>query len=195
MEEIRCFIAIELPDELKAELTHLQSSLKTKGNFPVKWVDPQSIHLTLKFLGDVAVNRIEEITRAIEPAAKEITPFRLEVRELGIFPNPRRTQIAWVGVTGEIDVLKLLQKRLEACIAPMGFPTEAREFTAHLTLARVRDHATPENRQQFGQLITGTRFAATTVIEVDAINLMKSQLTPKGPVYTRIATISLRKPL
>ncbi|MBI2832151.1 MAG: RNA 2',3'-cyclic phosphodiesterase [Chloroflexi bacterium] len=195
METIRSFIAIELPDKLKDELIRLQSALKTKGSFPVRWVSPQNTHLTLKFLGDVPMDKIDAITGAMAQAVEEVTRFRLEVRELGVFPNPRRPQIAWVGLAGELDKLNLLQKRIETGMKPLGFPPENRGFTAHLTLARVRDHATPEERQQFGQLIAASRFEATTSIDVDAINLMRSQLTPEGPVYTRIASVALKKHL
>lgn len=194
METIRSFIAIELPDKLKEELIRLEGKLKSKGSFPVKWVDPSSIHLTLKFLGDVAADRIEEITGALEGVTREVSPFRLEVRELGVFPNLRRVQIVWVGVSGEVERLSGLQQRIEAGMALLGFPRESRPFTAHLTLARVRDRATPEERQQLGQIIAGTKFEATAAIEVEAVNLMKSQLTPQGPIYTKISSVKLLKP-
>jgi len=195
MEQIRSFIAIELPDELKAELSRLQARLKSGGQYPVKWVDPYSIHLTLKFLGNIAVDRTGKITAAIEEAAQEVPPFRLEVKELGVFPNLRRVQVAWVGVSGEADKLAQLQQRIETNLERLGFARESRSFTPHFTLARLRDRASPEERQEFGQLITSTRFEATTAIEVDAINLMKSQLTREGAIYSRISSVGLKRHL
>ena len=195
MEQVRCFIAVELPDELKTGLTQLQSRLKLGEQPWVKWVDPYSTHLTLKFLGSVAVDRIDEITGAIEEAARGMSPFHLEVKELGVFPNLRRVQVAWVGISGEVNKLGQLQQRLESNLARLGFAPESRPFTPHLTLARLRDQASPGERQSFGQLIVSTRFEAAYTIEVDAISLMRSQLTREGAIYTRISSIGLKKPL
>ena len=195
MEQVRCFIAIELPDELKAGLTQLQSRLKLGEQPGVKWVDPYSTHLTLKFLGSVAVDRIDEITGAIEEAAQGMSPFYLEVKELGVFPNLRRVQVAWVGVKGEVDKLGQLQQHIESNLARLGFAPESRPFTPHLTLARLRDQALPDERQRFGQLIVSTRFEAAFTIEVDTISLMRSQLTREGAIYSQISSIGLKKPL
>ena len=92
MEQIRSFIAIELPDELKLELAQLEARLKLGEQSWVKWVDPYSIHLTLKFLGSIAADRVGEITRAMEEAVQGIPPFHLEVKDLGVFPNLRRVR-------------------------------------------------------------------------------------------------------
>jgi len=195
MEQVRSFIAIELPDELKVGLSQLQAGLKLGKQSWVKWVDPYSIHLTLKFLGNIAVDRIGEITRAMETAAQGISPFHLEVKELGAFPNLKRVQVVWVGITGEVDRLGQLQQRLESNLAPLGFAPESRPFTPHLTLARLRDRASPDERQRFGQLIASTRFEAVYSVEVDAINLMRSQLTREGAIYSRINSVGLKKHL
>ena len=195
MEQIRSFIAIELPDELKLGLTQLEARLKLGKQPWVKWVDPYSIHLTLKFLGSIAADRISEITGAMEGAIRGIPPFHLEVKDLGVFPNLRRVQIAWVGIGGEIDTLGQLQQRIESNLVPLGFASESRPFTPHLTLARLRNQASLDERQRFGQLITNTRFEAAYTIEVDAINLMRSQLTREGAIYSRISLFRLKKPL
>ena len=191
MEQIRSFIAIELPGGLKLELTQLEAQLKTEKQPRVKWTNPDSIHLTLKFLGNIAADRSREITGAIEAAARGITPFRLKAKELGIFPSLRRVQVAWVGISGEVDKLSRLQKRLESNLASLGFIPESRPFTAHLTLARLSDRIPSDERQRFGQLITNTRFESNHNIEVDAISLMKSQLTRAGAIYSRISLIKL----
>jgi 2'-5' RNA ligase len=192
MEQVRCFIAIELPKEVKSALSMLQSRLKSGGQYPAKWVNPYSIHLTLKFLGSVAADRLGEITRAIEEAARGVPPLRLEVKGLGVFPNPRRVQVIWVGIGGDVEQLNQFQQRLEANLAPLGFPPEKRSFTPHLTLARVRENATAEERQGLGQLITSTGFEANHEIYVNAISLMKSQLTREGAIYSQISATKLR---
>ena len=191
MEQVRSFIAIELPDELKLGLTQLEAQLKMSKQPWVKWVDPYSIHLTLKFLGSIAVDRISEITRAMEEAIQGISPFHLEVKDLGVFPSLRRVQVAWVGISGEVDKLSQLQQHLESNLARLGFAPETRPFTPHLTLARLRNRASLDERQSFGQLIATTRFEATYTIKVDAISLMRSQLTREGAIYSRISSVRL----
>jgi 2'-5' RNA ligase len=161
----------------------------------VKWVDPYNIHLTLKFLGNVAVDMLDDITGALEKAAQGIAPFHLKVKELGVFPNLRRVQVAWVGISGEVDKLAQLQQRIESNLAPLGFAPESRPFVPHLTLARLRDQALLAERQRFGQLITGTRFEAANAIKVNALSLMRSQLTREGAIYSRISSVGLKNPL
>ena len=192
MEQIRSFVAIELPDELKRELSQLEAQLKSSEQPWVKWVNPHSIHLTLKFLGNIAVGRIGEITRTIEEATQGIPLFHLEVRDLGVFPNLKRVQVAWVGISGEVDKLGQLQQRIESNLERLGFPPESRPFTAHLTLARLRNQASLDERQRFGQLIADAGFQAGT-IEVDAISLMRSQLTREGAIHSRISLVGLNK--
>ena len=193
MEQIRSFIAIELPDELKLGLARLQDKLKSGRQPWMKWVDPYAIHLTLKFLGNIGVDSIDAITKAMETAVQEIPPFHLEVKDLGAFPNLRRVQVVWVGVGGEVDKLVQLQQRIESNLAPLGFTAEARSFTPHLTLARLRNQASLDERQRLGQLISSTKFETAYSIEVEAINLMRSQLTREGAIYNRISSVKLNK--
>ena len=194
MEQIRSFIAIELPDELKSGLTQLQAQLKSGKQPSVKWVDPYSTHLTLKFLGNIAVDRISEITRAIETSAREIPPFHLEAKGLGAFPNLRRVQVVWIGITGEVAQLSQLQQRIDSNLSPLGFASESRAFTPHLTLARLRQQASLEERQSFGQLIASTKFEAVYGFSVSSVNLMRSELTREGAIYSRISSIELKEP-
>jgi 2'-5' RNA ligase len=191
MEQVRCFIAIELPDGVKRGLRELQAQLKAGSQAPAKWVDPNNIHLTLKFLGNVAVDRMGEITTAMTQAVQGTSSLSLEIRELGVFPNPRRVQIVWVGVSGETEKLARIQQRIESKLERLGFPPEGRRFTPHLTLARLRDRATPDQRAKLGQLIAETEFDAAPSFKVDSVNLMKSQLTPEGPIYTRLSVAAL----
>ena len=195
MEQVRSFIAIELPDELRRILSRLQSRLKTESQTHVKWVNPYSIHLTLKFLGNVAADRIGEITGAMQNATGGISPFHFEVKELGAFPNLRRVQVVWVGVSGELDRLARLQQQIEESLARLGFARELRAFTPHLTLARVRDRASSAERELFGQVIANARLETDYKFTVNSISLMKSQLTREGAIYSRIGTADLKKPL
>jgi len=192
MERIRSFIAIELPNPLQQALDQLESRLKTDRQPDVKWVSPASIHLTLKFLGSISADLVAEITRAIGAAAPGTVPFRLRTGALGVFPNPKRVQVVWVGLEGELDKLNHLQQKLETSLAPLGFPPEGRRFTPHLTLARLRDRASAAEREEMGKLVAETRLDDATEITVDAVSLMKSELTRAGPVYTRISRVELK---
>jgi 2'-5' RNA ligase len=192
MEQIRSFIAIELPRELKLSLVRLQDKLKPESRAPVKWVDPENIHLTLKFLGNIDSGLTGRITSALGEAIQGVPPFDIEVSGLGVFPNIRRVQVVWVGLAGEVAKLAQLQQRIETCLVPLGFAAEARSFTPHLTLGRVRDYAAPDERQKLGQLINGIAFEAGCRVNVDAIHLIRSQLTREGPVYSKISTVSLK---
>ena len=195
MEKIRSFIAVELPRELRLALGELQDRLKSREPSPVKWVVPDGIHLTLKFLGGVEPDRLGAITGAMQSAAQGIPPFHLEVKDLGAFPNLKRVQVVWVGVTGELDKLSELHERLESKLKPLGFTPEARPFSAHLTLARLRRQVSPGEQERLGQLIASTGFAAACRFEVEAVSLMKSELTREGAIYHRLSSAVLEKPL
>ncbi len=192
MEQIRSFIAIELSAEMKQSLARLQGSLKEGSRTPVRWVDPDIIHLTLKFLGNIDVNVTGDIINVMEKAASGVPPLQLELSGLGVFPNPRRVQVVWVGMAGEVARLELLQKNVEAGLKPLDFAAESRPFRPHLTLGRVRDRASPEEREDLGRLITNTPFTSGGKMNVRSVNLMKSQLTREGPIYSRIGTVELK---
>ena len=192
MSLIRSFIAVELPQELQKELAELEAKLKKNCPPVVKWVDPDSIHITLKFLGETSEDSIKKLMLAIEEAAQGIPPFKLEVRDTGAFPNLERVQVIWVGVKGELDIITQLQKRIEINTEQLGFPHESRAFSPHLTLGRVRDDTGLNDRLRMGKLLADTHFTSSHNVDVKALNLIKSQLTAAGPIYTRIGSVQLK---
>jgi 2'-5' RNA ligase len=192
MERIRAFIAIELPEEVKITLTRLQDRLKSGCRAPVRWTDSNGTHLTLKFLGDIDSGITGRITIAMAEAVRGIHPFHVRIDSLGVFPDPRRVRVIWVGLAGEIEKLNQLQKNIEAALTPLGFTAEARAFTPHLTLGRVRDQARPDERQNLGQLVSGISVESGGGLEVKDIHLIRSQLRPEGPIYTRIGSVELK---
>ena len=192
MALIRAFIALELPSGLKNELAELETQLKKASPPVVKWVDPNSIHVTLKFLGEISEDSIEELMLAIEESVQGTIPFQLEVRGVGAFPGLDRPQVLWVGVKGELEIITQLQKKIESNTEQLGFPRESRAFSPHLTLGRVRDEAGPNERRRLGKLLADTTFTALHNIDVDAVNLMKSQLTPGGAIYSCIGSVKLK---
>jgi len=190
MDTIRAFIAIELPDNIKNELEEIKSVLMSGNSTPAKWVNPESIHLTLQFLGDISSDRVTEILDAIKRGVGGTPSFQIQLAGLGVFPNPARTQVVWTGIAGDIEQLKQLQKSIEIEMERLSFPREKRNFTPHLTLARVRDHATPDERKRLGDMVTGTPFTGG-IMKVDSVNLMKSHLTRQGALYTSLGSIRL----
>lgn len=186
METIRAFIAIELPAELRQQLSRLQAKLKTDNQPRIKWVNPEGIHLTLKFLGNIQISSIDSIIQAMTDAARRITPFYLQSENLGVFPNLKSVQVVWVGLGGEVDKLKQLQQLVENNLAQLGFATEQRQFKPHLTLARLGKEVLPVERKRLGELIASAGLEMVGKIEVDSINLIRSQLTRCGAIYTKI---------
>lgn len=190
-EQIRSFIAIELPLEAKEGLARLRKELERGEHKFVKWVNLGSIHLTLKFLGNIPFKRVTEITEAMEGAAQGISPFHLEISGLGAFPSLGQARVFWVGIGGEMDKLSRLQQNIDSALAALGFAKEERSFVPHLTLARIREGASLPERKSFGELVGSTIFEDKYHIEVEAISLMRSQLTPAGAIYTCLSAIGL----
>jgi len=190
-EQIRSFIAIELPEEAKRGLAKLRRALEKDEHKFVKWVDPGGIHLTLKFLGNIPSKRIAEITEAMEKATQGTPPFHLEISGLGVFPSLKQVRVFWVGIGGELDKLSRLQQSIDSALAALGFAKEERPFVPHLTLARIREGTSPPERRSFGELVDSTTFEDKYPVEVEAIRLMRSQLTPAGAIYTCLSVVEL----
>ena len=190
-EQIRSFIAIELSEEAKKGLAGLKKELEKNEHRFVKWVDPRGIHLTLKFLGNIPSERVTEITEAMGKAVQGISPFCLEISGLGAFPSLKQARVLWVGIGGELDQLSTLQQNIDSVLAALGFAREERPFVPHLTLARVREGASLPERRSFGELVDSAAFEDKYPIEVEAVRLMRSQLTPAGALYTCLSVVGL----
>jgi len=192
MEQIRAFIAIELPDAVKECLFSLRDRLRPAEHRYVKWVAPESVHLTLKFLGNIAQDRVPPIVAATAQAAQGVTPFQLEIGGLGAFPSMGRPQVLWVAIEGEVEGLIALQQGVDQALVALGFAPESRPFTPHLTLGRLRERASPAERKRIGGLMMATEFEGGPAMDVKEISLMRSTLTPQGAIYNRIASIELK---
>lgn len=192
MRQVRAFIAIELDETINAALADLQGQLKAKvPQGSVRWVKPGGIHLTLKFLGNVPANRIEEIERALTQACAGFPAFSFSVGGLGCFPNPRRPRVVWVGVQEESGTLPRLQKAIEDGMEKLGFSPEGRKFHAHLTLGRTQRRASSGDVRRLGQLVAETDIGELGQMEARAVSLIRSDLKPTGAVYTRLAAVEL----
>ena len=192
MEKIRAFIAIELPDPVKDSLSSLEDRLRPAEHPYVKWVDPKGIHLTLKFLGNIATDQVPRIIEAITSASQGLSPLKLQIGGLGAFPNLQRPRVIWVAVTGEVDPLIALQRGIDQALVPLGFAIEKRPFSPHLTLGRLRERASLVERNSIGKLVMATKSEGSPAQEVKQISLMRSTLTPSGAIYNRLASIELK---
>ena len=183
---IRTFICIEIPESVKERIAELQRHLR-QNDSRVSWTKPSNIHLTLKFLGDVAAARIERVRQAAERSVTSISPSEIEVGGAGCFPSPRSPRVLWVGLVTLPDSLKQLHGKLEEELFREGFPRESKRFSPHLTIGRVRD---PRNSSRLAEELQERGFE-NEVFQAREIIVMRSELTPTGSVYTPQATISL----
>lgn len=190
-EAIRSFIAVELDDELLRALGETQARLKRTLDMPsLRWVAPVGVHVTLKFLGDVSPRQLPDIEAGLAEIAPLHSPFTLPASGLGVFPSLSRPSVLWVGLEGDVAALKRLRDDVERVIAPLGFPTERRDFHPHLTLARVKDPSSTDV-QRIRDVVRGAPLSQVGVLAVDTLSLMRSDLSPRGARYTRLADYAL----
>lgn len=192
MESIRAFIAVELPGEVASFLARLQDDLRKREQAPVKWVHPESIHLTLKFLGNIDARKVDAIAAAISGAAKGIGPLRLRLGAPGAFPNLRAPRVICIGLEGQTEELSNLHRNIDRALVPLGFSPEKRRFSPHLTLGRVRDKATPNERRLLGEAVSTLKVETSLAFEAMAVSLMRSTLTREGAIYDRLASAALK---
>ncbi len=185
MSGVRTFVAIELSDLVKVKLAQLQTSLKRATACPVKWVEPEGIHLTLCFLGELSLAQIEIVKGVIARISMRFAPLQLETSRLGAFPSILHPQTLWMGLTGELAALTELHRQLEANLCVVGYQPESRPFKPHLTIARVQSEATPAARRGLGEALSRLD-AVSLPVGVLELTLMKSTLNPAGAVYTRL---------
>ena len=186
-DSIRTFIALELPPALISLLHKVQQDLK-RMNIRARWVRPENIHLTLKFLGDINPGDVDKIDAAMAAAAIEFAPVTLTVRGIGVFPGIKRPRVIWVGLGGDIRSLLALQSRLEQELAEVEFPQDKRSFKAHLTLGRIKQSAGPA---VIRQVITEHATLSSDDFTCNQVLLFKSDLKPSGAVYSILKQTNL----
>ena len=187
MSTVRAFIAFPLPPEVIAHIRQIQAGIRAH-DFPLRWVRPENIHLTLKFLGDTEQSAIGEIAGAMAETVRDTEPLTLEARGLGVFPGVRKPRVLWAGLAGETEALIRLQGRLADKLADLGFPRESRPFRAHLTLARTKGRT---EARRLVQAMSEFGALASPPFATDEMVLYRSDLRPAGAVYTRLESVSL----
>jgi len=185
--KIRTFIAVDIPESVRDQIEEFQEKLK-RFRAEVKWVRPENIHITLKFLGDIEQSMVDIIDQRLKDAVAGFAPFNVRVYGTGVFPSARRPRVLWLGIDEGREILQRLAKCIDEEIYNLGFEREKREFSPHLTLGRVRsikyiDSLTEE--------LLSSKFESESFIQ-DEILLMRSDLRPSGSIYTKLKSIQLR---
>ena len=176
----RLFCAIELPDALKARVAeHVARLRSTFTHVRASWEKPEKLHITLKFLGDVEVSRVEELARASRRAAEKVCPFELTIEEAGVFPPHGQPRVLWLGIGGDDVRLSSLHQSLEDECAAAGFPRETRAFRPHLTVARLRS---PQDARKLAAAHLEAGFEPQT-FKASELVLMRSELGRGGSRY------------
>jgi 2'-5' RNA ligase len=192
MQTLRTFIAVRLDAELEENLRRVQDRLGDQvAPRTVRWVRPEGIHLTLKFLGDTPLGKVEEVKAALLRAVTESAPFTFTVAGLGCFPSSRRPRVIWVGLDEPTGALLRLRDAVEAQVAPLGFPTERRPFNPHLTLGRVNRRASKSEVREIGEVVAASMVGHIDEMAVTSLSYIKSDLRPTGAVYTTLLDAEL----
>ena len=187
MITLRTFIAIELDEELLGHLVRVQDRLRTQvAPRSVRWVRPEGVHLTLKFLGDTLPDQVDAVKVALDRAASEVSPFTFTMGGVGCFPNTHRPRVVWVGLQEPTGTLSRLRDAVESHVAPLGFPTENRPFHPHLTLGRVQRYASKSEVRQVGEVVASSAVGTLDEMRVIRVSYIKSDLRPSGAVYTTL---------
>jgi 2'-5' RNA ligase len=184
---LRTFIAIEIPENITSGIRELQQSLIDYG-VDIRWIRPENIHLTLKFLGDVKAADIDRISGTISKTADGVASISLKAKGIGIFPGIKRPRVLWIGLKGQLELLMKLQKSLDENLRDIGFPLEKRPFNGHLTIGRIKAKA---DTKKFGDALLAFSDFESETFTADKIILFKSELKPSGAVYTNLVSASL----
>jgi 2'-5' RNA ligase len=186
-ETLRTFIAVELPEDIRIAIQQVQQALK-KYRLNFRWVRPESIHLTLKFLGNIPPEDIQTVAKTLNDVAKVYDIFELRGSGVGVFPSIKNPRVLWAGVGGSIRTLQSVQSMLDNRLSELGFEKERRPFKGHLTLGRAKGRI--DSRQMIDAISACGEFA-TLSFTVRSLTFFKSDLRKGGPVYSRLAIAPL----
>jgi len=177
---IRSFLAIELPNPIIKKIEEVQGDLRST-RADVRWVNPEKIHLTLKFFGNIEESRIDLILKSIEEPIRNTLPFSLRVLGIGAFPNLKNPRVVWMGLVDGKDVLTSFQKQIENQLGKIGFQSEDRPFHPHLTLGRMKSS---RGKEELVAKMEKHKEEGFGDFQVGRLVLFKSDLRPTGPIYT-----------
>ena len=190
-DHVRLFVACEVPDEVKEAIGETIEGLRKKSGPAVRWIKPEGVHVTLKFLGEVPVKKLPAVKLAIQEAVVGHSPFELEFSNIGTFGGREGLRIMWVGIAGDVLRLEALVRAVNAALAVVGFEPDRRPFRPHLTLGRVRDEIGTRQRAEI-EVAVGKTDVPGVNWRTSQVSLMRSKLGPGGASYEVLATFPLR---
>jgi RNA 2',3'-cyclic 3'-phosphodiesterase len=185
---MRLFIAINLPDKEKQRLSETLAAIAERHPLPVRWVAADSLHITLKFLGEAAESMVPQLEQALRDASDDFHQFDVTISGFGAFPSSSRPNILWVGVTAPVELFNL-QQRIEAAVAPLGFEAESRAYTPHITVGRAEKNARIRDRARMDRIVS--EFDYKKVERVRSVDLMRSFTGPRGARYELMRKVDL----
>jgi len=180
-EQIRTFIAFDIDNDSVVNRIASAQKLLIQTNADLKLVEPKNIHITVRFLGSMNPEMVEKVYAAMKNV--KFTPFNIQLTGLGVFPTTNYPRVVWAGITDGADQLKSIFEQLEPQIHDLGFAPDPNGFSPHLTIARVRSGA---NKQRLVDLVQRQENFDFGIIRADSLRLKKSQLSPRGPVYSTL---------
>jgi RNA 2',3'-cyclic 3'-phosphodiesterase len=188
-ETFRLFIAVTVPEEVKTEIENTQAALRRAvARECVRWTRREQFHLTLKFLGSVAAQRIEPLADALRAACQAFAPLDLRAERVGFFPDPRRPRVIWVGVHDQQEQLPLVQRAIEAATEAYTLEASTEHFSGHVTLGRVRDLRRPE-AEALARLASNLSSSCFGAWRAERIELIRSELSPTGARHSTLVAI------
>ena len=190
---IRVFVAVDLSQEARKELARSLDRLAAK-RWPVRWEPVEKLHLTLSFLGWVKEDKLEAILGCVENGVQTISPFKIRLGKLGVFPNSLQPRIVWLGIKGDQPSLVRLRRLVAENLIDAGFSDEKRSWIPHLTIGRVKKESSFRSKKELGrqlQKLVLSEFEAST--SVDRVVIYRSILKPSGSEYVRLSEIPLNK--
>ncbi len=192
MSLLRAFIAVELPFEIRQTVCTATSTMRNEIGALVRWVPIENMHLTLKFLGDVSPSNVELLSQMLRAEMELFNCFDLHLNGLGSFPNLKRPRVLYIGIQAPA-ALETLQRGIESGSSRLGYGSEERGFSPHLTIGRVKQNVTSTEQQAIRFALENTKIDSLGTARVNSVELFKSDLKPTGSVYTRLYSASLRK--
>lgn len=190
---LRAFLASELPPALQDSIYTATADLRNAlHDGLIRWVPAHNVHLTLKFLGDVSPSSLDLIKQMLVTEASEFPAFDVSVEGLGCYPNVRRPRVLWVGLKAPAE-LTSLQRAIEAGAARLGYESEDRDFSPHLTIGRVRQNTSAGDLHKIRIALEECHVGLLGNARVEAVHLFKSELRPEGSIYTRLFSAPLQK--
>ncbi len=179
VESIRSFIAFDMDSEpVLKKIVEVQNMLINTGA-DLKLVEPQNIHITIRFLGNISPTTVDKIYEGMKKV--RFTPFDAKIKDLGAFPKPQYAKVLWVGMTEGAEQMRSVFNQLEPHVRGLGFPPDRKGFSPHLTIARVRSG---RNRVELSRSISENANYDFGVVRASCLRLKKSDLTPTGPIYS-----------